>query len=105
MGLPAVYTIDEYFLFCPTAASIITNAATPSRWSDFPGPAGRRTATRKFSDYIAISRFQLDVVGQRLPPGRRTHLISNQIDVPDLGPKPCDMETAAQFFCWICHFR
>ena len=27
-----------------------------------------------------------------LPPHR------NPIDVPDLGPKPCDMETAAQFF-------
>jgi glycosyltransferase involved in cell wall biosynthesis len=41
-----------------------------------------------FSHYIAISRFQVDVVGERLPAGSRLHLVSNPIDVPDLGPKP-----------------
>lgn len=41
-----------------------------------------------FSDYIAISRFQVDVVGELLPAGSRLHLVSNPIDVPDLGAKP-----------------
>jgi glycosyltransferase involved in cell wall biosynthesis len=41
-----------------------------------------------FSDYIAISRFQVDIVGRRLPAASQLHLVSNPIDVPDLGPKP-----------------
>jgi hypothetical protein len=55
-----------------------------------PADAGARFAhlPQVFSDYIAISRFQVDVVGERLPAGSRLHLVSNPIDVPDLGPKP-----------------
>jgi glycosyltransferase involved in cell wall biosynthesis len=110
-GLPAVYTIHEYFLFCPnggfynyqrghTCTLEPLSAACWATHCDSQNYArklwrnARLTLARDvahlpdvFSDYIAISRFQLDVIGDRLPPGSRTHLISNPIDVPDLGPK------------------
>ncbi len=41
-----------------------------------------------FSDIIAISDFQLEAVGHRLPHGVRIHQVSNPIRVPALGPKP-----------------
>jgi glycosyltransferase involved in cell wall biosynthesis len=41
-----------------------------------------------FSDYICISKFQLDVIGHRLPSGVRVHEVSNPIDAVNLGPKP-----------------
>ena len=73
-----------------TAASTITSAATRAAWNRFRPPAGQRmrfpdyarklwrnarlTLARDiahlpqvFSDYIAISRFQVDVVGELLP--------------------------------------
>lgn len=111
-GLPAVYTIHEYFLFCPnggfynyqrghtcpleplSAACWATHCDSQNYprklWRNARLMLARDVAhlPEVFSDYIAISRFQLDVVGQRLPPGRRTHLVSNPIDIPDLGPKP-----------------
>jgi len=40
-----------------------------------------------FSDFIAISNFQVEVVGARLPAGAALHTISNPIDAEDLGPK------------------
>ena len=110
-GLPAVYTIHEYFLFCPnggyynyrrghicpleplSAACWATHCDLRSYprklWRNARLTLARDVAHLPdvFSDYIAISRFQLDVVGQRLPLGCRTHLISNPIDVPNLGRK------------------
>ena len=110
-GLPAVYTIHEYFLFCPnggfynyqrghtcpleplSAACWATHCDSRNYarklWRNARLTLARDVARlpEVFSDYIAISRFQLDVIGRRLPPGTRTHLISNPIDVPDLGPK------------------
>jgi glycosyltransferase involved in cell wall biosynthesis len=111
-GLPAVYTIHEYFLFCPNGGfynyqrghTCHLEPLSAACWAthcdsqNYPRKLWRNarlTLARDiarlpevFSDYIAISRFQLDVVGRRLPPGSRTHLISNPIDVPELGPKP-----------------
>jgi hypothetical protein len=71
-----------------TAASTITSAAARAAWNRFRPPAGRRMRFPELRHYIAISRFQVDVVGERLPAGSRLHLVSNPIDVPDLGPKP-----------------
>jgi glycosyltransferase involved in cell wall biosynthesis len=39
-----------------------------------------------FSDLILVTRFQRDVVGSLLPKARR-HILSNPIDVSDLGPR------------------
>ncbi|MBV9393434.1 MAG: glycosyltransferase family 4 protein [Methylobacteriaceae bacterium] len=115
-GLPAVYTIHEYFLFCPnggfynyqrghtcpleplSAACWATHCDSQNYprklWRNARLTLARDVAhlPEAFSDYIAISKFQLDVVGRRLAPGTRTHLISNPIDVPDLGPKASPAE-------------
>src|SRR5947209_139735 len=111
-GLPAVYTIHEYFLFCPnggfynyqkghacpleplSAACWATHCDSRNYarklWRNARLTLARDMAhlPEVFSDYIAISRFQIDVVGKRLPAARRLHLVSNPIDVPELGPKP-----------------
>jgi glycosyltransferase involved in cell wall biosynthesis len=111
-GLPAVYTIHEYFLFCPnggfynyqkghacpleplSAACWATHCDSRNYarklWRNARLTLARDMAhlPEVFSDYIAISRFQIDVVGNRLPAARRLHLVSNPIDVPELGPKP-----------------
>ncbi|GAC1336772.1 MAG: glycosyltransferase family 4 protein [Beijerinckiaceae bacterium] len=110
-GLPAVYTIHEYFLFCPnggfynyqkghtcpleplSAACWATHCDSQNYarklWRNARLTLARDVAhlTDIFSDYVAISRFQIDIVGHRLPVASRLHLISNPIDVPDLGPK------------------
>src|SRR5947209_1952244 len=111
-GLPAVYTIHEYFLFCPNGGfynyqkghTCPLEPLSAACWAthcdsrNYPRKLWRNarlTLARDvahlpevFSDYIAISRFQVDVVGARLPAASRVHLVSNPIDVPDLGPKP-----------------
>ncbi len=110
-GLPAVYTIHEYFLFCPnggfynyqrghacpleplSAACWATHCDSRNYgrklWRNARLTLARNVAhlPEIFSDYIAISRFQLDVIGHRLPGGSRVHLVSNPVDVSDLGPK------------------
>jgi glycosyltransferase involved in cell wall biosynthesis len=110
-GLPAVYTIHEYFLFCPNGGFYNYQKGhacplEPLSTACWATHCDSRNYARKlwrnarltlardiahlpevFSDYIAISRFQIDVVGKRLPAARRLHLVSNPIDVPDLGPK------------------
>jgi glycosyltransferase involved in cell wall biosynthesis len=110
-GLPAVYTIHEYFLFCPnggfynyqkghtcpleplSAACWATHCDSrnyPRKlWRNARLTLARNVAhlPEVFSDYIAISRLQIEVVGHRLPPESRLHLVSNPIDVADLGPK------------------
>jgi glycosyltransferase involved in cell wall biosynthesis len=115
-GLPAVYTIHEYFLFCPnggfynyqkghacpleplSAACWATHCDSRNYarklWRNARLTLARDMAHLPdvFSDYIAISRFQVDVVGRRLPTSSRLHLVSNPIDVPDLGPKPSPAE-------------
>jgi glycosyltransferase involved in cell wall biosynthesis len=110
-GLPAIYTIHEYFLFCPNGGfynyqkghTCPLEPLSAACWAthcdsrNYPRKLWRNarlTLAREvahlpdvFSDYIAISRFQIDVIGQRLPTQSRVHLVSNPIDVPDLGPK------------------
>ncbi len=110
-GLPAIFTLHDYFLFCPTggfynyqrhelcslkplgAACLTTNCDAVSHarkiWrsarlalaNDIVGLRG------VFSDFICISNVQREIVAPWLPAGRRTHFISNPVDVADLGSK------------------
>ncbi|WP_245504363.1 glycosyltransferase family 4 protein [Lichenihabitans psoromatis] len=111
-GLPAIYTMHEYFILCPNGGfyNYQKHHACPldplslACWSTH---CDSRTYGRKlwraarqvvmeriahlptvFSDYICISKFQLDVIGHRLPTDIPVHEISNPIDALDLGPKP-----------------
>ncbi len=111
-GLPAVYTIHEYFQFCPNggfydyqAQAVCTRKPlSPSCWAT---NCDSRTYSRKvwrnlrllaakhvaglpdvFADYVAISDFQRQIVTPLLPRGARLHRIDNPVAVPDLGQKP-----------------
>ncbi|MCI4679825.1 glycosyltransferase family 4 protein [Rhodoblastus acidophilus] len=111
-GLPAVYTMHEYFMFCPnggfynyqqnhvceltplSAACWATHCDSrtyPRKvWRCLRQTVMERVARlpRTFDDFILISRFQAGVVAHRLPNGARVHAISNPIDCLDLGRKP-----------------
>ena len=111
-GVPAVYTMHEYFLLCPNGGffNYQKQAAcplTPLSAQCWATHCDSRTYARKlwrnvrqtvmervahlpevFSDIICISRFQEAAIGRHLPKGARTHLISNPIAAEDLGPKP-----------------
>jgi len=110
-GLLAVYTIHEYFLFCPNGGfyNYQTNEVcplTPLSSECLKTNCDSRNYARKlwrsarlivaqqyarlpeiFSDYICISNFQQQIVAPYLPKGVRVHLVSNPIDCEDLGPK------------------
>ena len=118
-GLPAVYTLHEYFLFCPNGGFFDYPAgqrcerepmslACVSRNCDsrnYPQKlwrVARHVAMRgvaglpeAFPDYILISKFQRDVVAGRLPAAARLHEVSNPVDAVDLGPK--DDPTSGEF--------
>jgi glycosyltransferase involved in cell wall biosynthesis len=111
-GLPAVYTMHEYFMFCPnggfynyqnnhvcklaplSAACWATHCDSrnyPRKvWRCLRQTVMERVARlpQTFDDFILISRFQAGVVEHRLPEGARVHAISNPIDCHDLGRKP-----------------
>jgi glycosyltransferase involved in cell wall biosynthesis len=111
-GLPAVYTIHEYFQFCPnggfynyqhhhvcklkplSAACWTTNcdSRTAARkvWRNVRLTVAKHVAhlPEVFADYITISDFQQDIVAPLVPEGARLHRIDNPVSVPDLGPKP-----------------
>ena len=106
-GLPAVYTMHEYFLLCPnggfynyrTHATCGLKPLSTACWTtncdsrNYPRKlwrAARQVIMERvarlpavFSDYICISKFQLDVIGDQLPPGVRLHEISNPIAATD----------------------
>ena len=110
-GLPAIYTIHEYFLFCPNggfynyqahelcklkplgASCLTTNCDSVSFarkvWRSARLQVAHSIARLPdiFSDYICISNVQREIVAPFLPKGVRTHLISNPIAAEDLGPK------------------
>ncbi len=111
-GLPAIYTIHEYFLFCPnggfynypqghackleplSAACWMTHcdSRTYSRklWRNARLVLAREVMRlpEAFHDYIALSGFQREIVGKRLPRGAELHIVGNPVEVDDLGPKP-----------------
>lgn len=110
-GLPAVYTLHEYFLFCPNGGffdypagerceRVPMSFACLSRNCDSRNYAqklwrvARHAAMNEiadlpaaFPDYILISKFQRDIVAGRLPATARLHEVSNPIDAVDLGAK------------------
>ncbi len=111
-GLPAIYTIHEYFQFCPnggfynykhhhvcglaplSGACWATNCDSRNYarklWRNVRLTAATHLARlpEVFSDYVAISGFQEAIVTPLLPADVRLHRIDNPISVPDLGPKP-----------------
>jgi len=114
-GLPAAYTMHEYFLFCPnggffnyqasaacalepmSAKCLATHCDSRSYpqklWRSARHAAMRHVARmpEAFDDFIAISNYQRGIVEHRLPRRAALHSISNPIDAEDLGPKtdPC----------------
>ena len=111
-GFGAVYTMHEYSLLCPnggffnyrtqqpctldplSASCLKTDCDSRSYsrklWRSVRHAVMERIANMPaiFSDIIAISDFQIEMVGHRLPNGVRIHQVSNPIRVPALGPKP-----------------
>jgi glycosyltransferase involved in cell wall biosynthesis len=111
-GLPAVYTLHEYFLFCPNGGffdypanrpckrepmslACVTRNCDSRSYAQKLWRCARHVAMRQiadlpavFADYILISKFQREIVAARLPPAARLHEVSNPVDVADLGPKP-----------------
>ena len=111
-GLPAIYTMHEFFLLCPNGGFYNYRSAQPCGLEPLSGACwgtncDSRSYSRKlwrnlrqtvmehgaklpevFGDVVLISEFQRGVVGDRLPSKARLHLVSNPIAVPDLGPKP-----------------
>ncbi len=110
-GLPAIFTLHDYFLFCPTGGFYDYNAhelcerkplgasclATNCDAVSYPrkiwrsarlglanGIVGLRDV---FSDFICISNVQRDIVAPYLPKDRRVHAISNPVGADDLGLK------------------
>jgi glycosyltransferase involved in cell wall biosynthesis len=110
-GLPAVYTVHEYFLFCPNGGfyNFQTNEIcplTPLSSACLKTHCDSRNYPRKlwrsarlmvaqkyarlpqiFSDFICISNYQRQIVAPYLPKDVEVHLVSNPIECEDLGPK------------------
>ena len=111
-ALPALYTIHEYFLFCPNGGfyNYQSNAvcklkpmslqclATHCDSRNYPRKAWRfarlfaaqrfMRAPSAFSDYVCISDCQAEIVAPYLPRGATVHRLSNPIEASDRGPKP-----------------
>ncbi|MFO1134595.1 MAG: glycosyltransferase family 4 protein [Rhodoblastus sp.] len=110
-GLPAIFTLHDYFLFCPTggfydynahrlcerrplgASCLATNCDAVSyprkvwrsaRLAMANGIVGLRDV---FSDFICISNVQREIIAPYLPKGRRVHAISNPVAAENCGPK------------------
>ena len=110
-GLPALYTIHEYFQFCPnggfynyqdnhvctltplSAACWATNCDSRSYsrkiWRNLRLTAATHLAhlPEVFSDYVTISDFQEAIVAPLLPKQTVLHRVDNPVSVPALGPK------------------
>lgn len=111
-GLPAVFTLHEYFLFCPNGGFYNYQKSevcklTPLSPQCLLTHCDARNYPRKlwrsarlfyaqnivhlvdlFSDFITISDFQRKIVEPYIPVGARLHRLSNPVKVEDLGPKP-----------------
>jgi glycosyltransferase involved in cell wall biosynthesis len=111
-GLPAVYTVHEYFMFCPNGGFYnypdnhvcALKPMSPACWAsncdsrNYPRKLWRclrqtvmlhgAHLPRTFQDFVLISRFQQQVVKDYLPSRAKIHAVSNPIDCEDLGPKP-----------------
>jgi glycosyltransferase involved in cell wall biosynthesis len=110
-GLPAIYTVHEYFLFCPNGGfynyqknEVCTLTplspsclATHCDQINYPRKVWRNARLmlterfaklpQVFSAYVCLSNFQRGVIEQYLPRDARVAQISNPVDAPDLGEK------------------
>ena len=110
-GLPAVYTMHEYFLFCPnggfynykqghacpltpmSAACLTTNCDSRNYvrkiWRSARQLVSERVAHLPdvFSDFVTISNFQAAIVAPYLPRRARVHRVSNPVSAENCGPK------------------
>jgi len=110
-GLPAIYTLHEYFLFCPNGGffdypagsrcerepmslACVTRNCDSRNYAQKLWRCARHVAMRDvadlpavFPDYILISKFQRKIVAGRLPAAARLHEVSNPVDAIDLGAK------------------
>jgi glycosyltransferase involved in cell wall biosynthesis len=110
-GLPAVYTMHEYFLMCPNggfynypqqrvchlrplsgacwATDCDSRSYSRKIWRNVRSTVMEKVAhlPAVFSDIICFSPFQVDAVGSMLPPAATIHLVSNPIAAVNLGPK------------------
>jgi glycosyltransferase involved in cell wall biosynthesis len=111
-GLPAVFTLHEYFMFCPNGGFYDYQKSEICRRKPLSldccathcdarsylhklWRVGRLVYAQKivhladiFGDFIAVSKFQDHIVAPFIPPGARLHRLSNPVNVRDLGPKP-----------------
>ncbi len=109
-GLPAAFTLHDYFLICPNgrlynhqtqqicdltplSRSCVSCHCDMRSYSRKLWRVGRQLIAERapalsglFSDVILVTRFQREVVGPLLPKARQ-HILSNPIDVSDLGPR------------------
>jgi len=121
-GLPAIYTIHEYFLFCPNGGFYDYQEARVCLRAPLSGACwkahcdsqsyarklwrnARLTFARSmlgfqdaFSDYVCISALQGEIVRPYLPEGVVVHAVSNPIAVDDAGPKA---EAASGDFAFV----
>ena len=110
-GFPAIYTIHEYFLFCPNGGFYDYQEGrmcerTPLSGACWKAHCDSQSYGRKlwrnarlafarsmlgfpdvFSDYVCISALQAGIVRPYLPEGAAVHAVANPIAVDDLGPK------------------
>lgn len=110
-GLPAVYTVHEYFLFCPNggfynyqknevckltplSSACCATHCDSRNYSRKLWRSARLTVAQSvarlpqvFSDFICISNCQQQIVAPFLPDGVRVHRVSNPIEAEDLGRK------------------
>lgn len=111
-GLPAVYSIHEYFQFCPnggfynyqkhhvctlkplSAACWATHCDSRSYgrklWRNARLTVAKHAVhlPEVFTHYIAISDFQHAIAAPLVPKSATLLRIDNPVSVPDLGPKP-----------------
>ena len=110
-GVPAVYTMHEYFLFCPNGGfynyrkgcvcpltpmsfACVTTNCDSRNYIRKLWRVGRQVVVRRvagladvFADYVTISKFQAEIVAPYLPVGARVHRVSNPISAEELGQK------------------
>ena len=111
-GLPAIYTMHEYFQFCPNggfynyqkhhqctlkplsgacwATHCDSRSYTRKLWRNLRLSIADHLAglPRVFSHYIALSEFQKEIVAPLVPRSATLLRVDNPIAVPDLGPRP-----------------
>lgn len=110
-GLPALYTMHEYFQVCPTGGFYDYKRQslchlTPLSLPCWARPCDARSHTRKiwrnsrlaganaltgfseiFADYVVFSDFQKRIVAPHLPPRSDIHILANPIGIEDMGPR------------------